>query len=96
MEERKRVRKLIKGVVVSNKMDRTVVVKVQRMVEYPKYRKMVRRFTKFKAHDPNRDCRIGDQVLIVETRPLSKDKRWRVKQILRRAVVDAAAPGVKT
>ncbi len=70
------------GVVVSNKMTKTVVVKVERRVADSKYGKIVTRATKFKAHDEKQECGIGDRVRIVETRPLSKDKRWRVVETL--------------
>ena len=73
------------GVVVSNKMDKTVVVAVQRLVKHPKYKKYVTRRTKYKAHDEQNHCDIGDRVVITETRPLSKDKRWRVRQIVEKA-----------
>ena len=70
------------GVVVSNKMDKTVVVVVQRLVKHPMYKKYVKRRAKYKAHDEQNRCAIGDRVVITETRPLSKDKRWRVRQIV--------------
>jgi small subunit ribosomal protein S17 len=73
------------GVVVSNKMDKTVVVAVHRLVKHPQYKKYVKRRAKYKAHDEQNGCNIGDRVLISETRPLSKDKRWRVRQILEKA-----------
>ena len=75
------------GVVVSNKMEKTVVVKVERRVPDPKYGKIVKRAEKYKAHDENNDCQIGDKVRIVETRPMSKDKRWRVAETLEKAEV---------
>lgn len=81
---RRRIRKSFSGVVVSNKMDKTVVVKVQRLVRHPRYKKIVRRFSKFKAHDPENRCQLGDEVTIIETRPLSKEKRWRVKEIVKK------------
>jgi len=73
------------GIVVSDKMDKTVVVRVERMVQHPKYGKTLRRYTKFYAHDEKNECKVGDKVLIIETRPLSKLKRWRVVKILERA-----------
>ncbi len=73
------------GVVVSNKMAKTVVVRVERRVADPKYGKIVRRAEKYKAHDEDQSCQIGDRVRIVETRPLSKDKRWRVAETLEKA-----------
>jgi small subunit ribosomal protein S17 len=79
-------RKQRAGTVVSNKMDKTVVVLVERLVKHPKYRKYLRARKKYKAHDEQNNCQVGDQVEIVETRPLSRDKRWAVRSILRRAV----------
>jgi small subunit ribosomal protein S17 len=73
------------GVVVSNKMTKTVVVKVERRVADPKYGKIIRRAEKYKAHDEKQECQIGDRVRIVETRPISKDKRWRVAETLEKA-----------
>jgi small subunit ribosomal protein S17 len=73
------------GIVVSAKMRKTVVVMVERLVEHPKYGKRVHRRRRFKAHDELSQCREGDRVLIIESRPLSKDKRWRVSKILVRA-----------
>jgi small subunit ribosomal protein S17 len=70
------------GVVVSNKMTKTVVVRVERRVADSKYGKIVRRAEKYKAHDEDQACQIGDKVRIVETRPMSKDKRWRVAETL--------------
>jgi small subunit ribosomal protein S17 len=70
------------GVVVSDKMDKTVVVKVERIVKHPVYNKYIRRSAKYKAHDESNSCKTGDRVQISETRPLSKDKRWKVSQIL--------------
>jgi small subunit ribosomal protein S17 len=66
------------GKIISNKMDKTVVVGVTRLFQHPAYKKTVKRVTKFKAHDENNKCQIGDIVKIIETRPLSKDKRWLV------------------
>ncbi len=71
------------GEVVSNKMDKTAVVKIERLVLHPKYHKYIRRSTKLKAHDEGNKCQIGDKVKVCETRPLSKDKRWRVVEILK-------------
>jgi small subunit ribosomal protein S17 len=73
------------GVVVSDRMQKTVVVTVERTVMHPKYKKFLRRRTKLKAHDEQNQCHIGDRVLIVECRSLSRDKRWRVSKILERA-----------
>ena len=72
------------GKVVSDKMDKTVVVAVERLVQHPLYKKAVKKTVKFKAHDENNESHIGDTVEIMETRPLSKDKRWRVVEILER------------
>jgi small subunit ribosomal protein S17 len=84
MKERGK-RKTLMGVVSSDKMDKTVVVMVNRLVLHPVYKKYIRKRKKVKAHDQKNECRIGDKVLLIETRPLSKDKRWRVKEILGRA-----------
>jgi len=73
------------GVVTSDKMQKTVVVEVERRIQHPKYGKFVSRRVRYKAHDENNDCGIGDRVRIVETRPLSKDKRWRVVETLEKA-----------
>lgn len=81
------------GVVVSDRMQKTVVVTVERTVMHPKYKKFLRRRTKLKAHDEQNQCHVGDRVLIVECRPLSRDKRWRVSKILERA--RAAAEEIK-
>ncbi|MBI3062759.1 MAG: 30S ribosomal protein S17 [Deltaproteobacteria bacterium] len=75
-----------KGVVASNRMHKTVVVSVERIVMHPKYKKFLKRRTKVKAHDEKNECQVGDRVLIVECRPLSREKRWRVSRILERAV----------
>ena len=74
------------GVVVSNKMDKTVVVQVERLVKHPLYKKYIRRRNKFMAHDTENACQIGDRVEITKSRPLSKTKRWRVSRILEKAV----------
>lgn len=84
MEERAR-RKTRTGVVVSNKMDKTIVVAVETMVQHKLYGKTLKRTTKFKAHDEENTCKEGDKVLIMETRPLSRDKRWRLVEIIERA-----------
>lgn len=70
------------GLVVSDKMDKTVVVKVDRMVKHPVYSKYIRQTAKYKAHDELNSCKTGDRVVIVESRPLSKDKCWKVRQII--------------
>lgn len=74
------------GVVVSDKMDKTVVVQTEKMVMHPMYKKFVRRRVKYKVHDENNDARMGDTVLIEETRPLSRSKRWKIRTITQRAV----------
>jgi len=73
------------GQVVSNKMNKTVVVEIERSVVHPLYRKVLRRVTKFKAHDEDNACKIGDRVRMVETRPISKDKHMRVVEVLEKA-----------
>jgi small subunit ribosomal protein S17 len=78
------LRKKRVGIVVSDKMDKTVTVEVQRLVSHPVYKKYIRRKTKFHAHDERNECHVGDKVLIVECRPLSKLKRWRVTEVVRR------------
>ncbi|MBI3322969.1 MAG: 30S ribosomal protein S17 [Candidatus Omnitrophica bacterium] len=78
-------RKRLVGVVTSDRMMKTVVVRVTRLVRHPTYRRVMRRSEKFKAHDAGLKPRIGDEVRIEETRPLSKDKRWRVVEILRKS-----------
>ena len=84
MEERN-LRKTRVGMVVSDKMDKTVVVSIKDRVKHPLYGKIVNRTVKIKAHDENNECGIGDRVLVMETRPLSKDKRWRVAEIIEKA-----------
>ena len=75
-------RRLQVGVVVSDKMDKTVVVKVDRLVKHSLYNKYIKRSVKYKVHDEQNSCKAGDRVLIIECRPLSKDKRWNLKQII--------------
>ncbi len=79
------LRKTRSGKVVSDKMDKTIVVAIQDNVKHPLYGKIVKRTYKLKAHDENNECRIGDTVKVMETRPLSKDKRWRLVEIIERA-----------
>ncbi len=79
------MRKSRTGLVISDKMDKTVVVQVQTLKEHPKYRKVIRQSTRFKAHDEQNQCKVGDRVRIMETRPLSHDKRWRVVAIVEKA-----------
>ena len=79
-------RKRLVGMIVSDKMDKTVTVRVEGLTKHARYEKYLIRSKKYKAHDEQNACRIGDKVLIEETRPLSADKRWRVKEVLERAV----------
>jgi small subunit ribosomal protein S17 len=79
------LRKTQVGTVVSDKMDKTVVVAIQDNVRHPLYKKIIKRTVKLKAHDEKNECRIGDRVALMETRPLSKDKRWRVTRIIEKA-----------
>ena len=85
MSERTTMRKTTVGKVVSNKMDKTIVVAIEDSVKHPLYNKVVKRTVKFKAHDENNEAGIGDRVKIMETRPLSKDKRWRLVEIIEKA-----------
>ena len=84
MEERN-LRKTRTGKVVSDKMDKTIVVAVENHVKHPLYKKIVKKTYKLKAHDENNECHIGDIVKVMETRPLSKDKRWRLVEIMEKA-----------
>ena len=85
MEENRNLRKERVGIVVSNKMDKTIVVAEKRKVKHAIYGKFINRTTKFKAHDDTNNCNIGDTVKIMETRPMSKNKSWRVVEIIERA-----------
>lgn len=85
MAERKTRKKKKIGVVLSNKMDKTIVVEVERTISHPRVGKVLKRLNKFKAHDEKNECRIGDRVLIMETRPISKQKCWRLVEVLERA-----------
>ena len=84
MSERN-LRKTRVGIVASDKMDKTVVVAIQDNVKHPLYKKIIKNTRRLKAHDENNSCGVGDRVLIMETRPLSKDKRWRVVEIIEKA-----------
>ena len=84
MEERN-LRKVRTGKVTSDKMDKTIVVAIEERVDHPLYNKVVKRTYKLKAHDENNECKIGDTVRVMETRPLSKDKRWRLVNIIEKA-----------
>ena len=86
MEERN-LRKTLIGIVSSNKMDKTIVVKVETSVKHPIYKKIVKRTYKLKAHDEENVCQVGDRVKVMETRPLSKDKRWRVVEVTEKAII---------
>ena len=86
MEERN-LRKTLIGTVESNKMDKTIVVKVETAVRHPIYKKIVKRTYKLKAHDEEHVCQVGDKVKVMETRPLSKDKRWRLVEVVEKAVI---------
>ena len=79
------LRKTRVGIVVSDKMDKTIVVAIRDNVKHPLYKKIIKNTVKFKAHDEENACGVGDKVLIMETRPLSKDKRWRVVEIIEKA-----------
>jgi small subunit ribosomal protein S17 len=83
--QERNARKVREGLVVSDKMDKTVVVSVEDRVKHAMYGKVLRRTSKYKAHDENNECGIGDRVLLMETRPLSATKRWRVVEILEKA-----------
>jgi len=85
MKNRVKKRQLT-GTVVSDKMDKTAVVQVERLVKHPLYKKYIRRRNKFAAHDSDNQCNIGDKVLITESRPISKSKRWRITDIIEKAV----------
>ncbi len=84
--------RILQGVVVSDKMDKTVVVTVARRKQHPLYRKVINRSRRFKAHDAANECNVGDVVRILETSPISKDKRWRVIEILERGDVAEVSP----
>jgi small subunit ribosomal protein S17 len=79
------IRKTEVGKVVSNKMDKTIVVAIEDSVKHPLYKKVIRRTVKLKAHDENNECSVGDRVRVMETRPLSKEKRWRLVAIIEKA-----------
>jgi small subunit ribosomal protein S17 len=78
-------RKTKVGVVVSDKMDKTCVIKVERVLRHPLYQRIVRKSEKIKVHDENNECRVGDRIKVMETRPLSRDKRWRLMEIVEKA-----------
>ena len=83
--EKRNLRKTRVGIVASNKMDKTVVIAIKDNVKHPLYDKIIKKTVKLKAHDENNACGVGDRVLVMETRPLSKDKHWRVVEIIEKA-----------
>ncbi len=85
MEQTRNLRKIITGTVTSDKMDKSITLTVERKLRHPVYGKFVKKSKKYMAHDEKNECRIGDKVIITETRPLSKSKRWRLVQIIERA-----------
>jgi small subunit ribosomal protein S17 len=78
-------KRLITGIVVSDKMEKTIIVRTERLVKHQVFKKYIRRHVKYKAHDERNECKAGDRVLIIESRPISRDKRWRVREILEKA-----------
>jgi len=86
MMKKRSIKKQVVGTVVSDKMDKTVVVMVERLVKHRLYHKYIRRRSKFSAHDESNSCQVGDKVMIIESRPLSKTKKWRVNNIIEKAV----------
>ena len=85
MSEERKLRKNRVGFVVSDKMDKTVVIAIEEHVKHPKYGKIIKRTIRLKVHDENNECGVGDKILVAETRPLSKDKRWRLVEIIEKA-----------
>ncbi|MBR6921212.1 MAG: 30S ribosomal protein S17 [Clostridia bacterium] len=85
MSEERNLRKNRVGIVVSDKMDKTVVIAIEEHVKHQKYGKVIKRTVRLKVHDENNECGIGDKILVAETRPLSKDKRWRMVEIIEKA-----------
>ena len=81
-----RAKKVLQGFIVSDKMDKTAVVNVERTIQHPLYKKTVKRSKKYKIHDEENVCRIGDQVRLIESKPISKDKCWRLLEVVRKAV----------
>ncbi len=84
--EQRGTRKTLAGNVISNKMEKTVVIQVESVKTHPLYKKQIKTFKKYKVHDEKNECNVGDKVEIVETRPLSKEKRWRLAKIVQKAV----------
>jgi len=89
-------RKVFLGEVISNRMQKTITVKVERRLRHPVYERVVKRSKKFHVHDEHNQCQIGDQVRIIETRPLSKTKRWRLLEIVRRRTGASVTPAVES
>jgi small subunit ribosomal protein S17 len=87
MDAQRNSRRLLRGTVSSDKMDKTITVVVERLLQHPKYLKYLRRNKKYHAHDENNDAQVGDVVEIVECRPISKNKRWRLNSVIERAVL---------
>jgi small subunit ribosomal protein S17 len=85
MSEERNLRKNRVGIVVSDKMDKTVIIAIEEHVKHQKYGKVIKRTVRLKVHDENNECGIGDKILVAETRPLSKDKRWRMVEIIEKA-----------
>ncbi len=85
MSEERNLRKNRVGIVVSDKMDKTVVIAIEEHVKHQKYGKVIKRTVRLKVHDENNECGVGDKILVAETRPLSKDKRWRMVEIIEKA-----------
>ena len=83
--EQRTAKTTMEGIVISSKMDKTIVVKVERLVKHPVFHKYVKRHVKYKAHDEANVCQVGDRVMIAESRPLSKEKRWRMVQMIEKA-----------
>ncbi len=85
MSEERNLRKNRVGIVVSDKMDKTVIIAIEEHVKHQKYGKVIKRTIRLKVHDENNECGVGDKILVAETRPLSKDKRWRMVEIIEKA-----------
>ncbi len=85
MSEERNLRKNRVGIVVSDKMDKTVIIAIEELVKHQKYGKVIKRTIRLKVHDENNECGVGDKILVAETRPLSKDKRWRMVEIIEKA-----------
>lgn len=86
MKTTRGMKRQLVGTVLSDKMDKTVTIQVERLIQHPQFRKYIRRHAKFAAHDERNECGVGDRVMITESRPLSRRKRWRVSRILKKAV----------